>query len=293
MALLRITRKEVDELYDSVQLIKVTANSELARISNACIRYEKSDEQIQGLVQNSSEGNASIDAASKEAALALQEIRKNLETSKQIQAQFSSFADSLDQLKLRIDSEENRMSSNSIKADELKQVIEGLLPGATSAGLASAFRERKESIKWTIWLWAGVFASSMVTLLIVSLLNPINITSSSSPLSATYEYLLARLPYLVPLVWLAVYSSVRHSQALRLEEEYAHKEVISKSFEGYKTQLSEIEADTTKSPATELLFREAIEAIALHPGRVYELKNENVSPMSIFKDMIPSKNKES
>lgn len=47
-------------------------------------------------------------------------------------------------------------------AKKLAQTIEGLLPGATSAGLSSAFRERKNSFKLSIRLWASVFVASIL-----------------------------------------------------------------------------------------------------------------------------------
>ncbi len=76
-----------------------------------------------------------------------------------------------------------------------------------------------------------------------------------------------------------MYASRRHSQALRLEEDYAHKETMSKSFEGYKTQIIELEEDLPAKTSTLNLINKSLEALSLHPGRIYEGKHENISPI--------------
>ncbi len=84
------------------------------------------------------------------------------------------------------------------------------------------------------------------------------------------------LPFLVPIVRLAIYASHRHNQALRLE-------AISKSFEGYKTQLMEIESDAN-SKAAENLVNRTLEALGWHPSRSINAKREDLSPFGAIRE---------
>ncbi len=55
--------------------------------------------------------------------------------------------------------------------------------------------------------------------------------------------LLFKLPLYVPLVWLALYASKRRSENQRLEQEYAHKEALAKSYSSYKQQIKELKQE--------------------------------------------------
>lgn len=164
-------------------------------------------------------------------------------------------------------------------ANELKDTIENLLPGATSAGLASAFQDRKEKFATPKFAWACIFIISIIILIIIAI-------TGNSQNASTLEYkevflqIVRELPFIIPIAWLAVYAGRRHSQALRLEEDYAHKEVISKSFEGYKKQLLEIAGED--SQATKDLIDRTLQALSLHPDRIYEGRHEDIHPLSFI-----------
>src|SRR6185312_17547490 len=53
-----------------------------------------------------------------------------------------------------------------------------------------------------------------------------------------------KLPFYVPLVWLAYFASRRRSEFQRLEQEYAHKESLAKSYDSYRQQIDELGAGT-------------------------------------------------
>lgn len=101
-----------------------------------------------------------------------------------------------------------------------------------------------------------------------------------------WSYLAGRSPLALPLVWLAIYAQRCHGQALRLEEEYAHKETISKSFEGYKGQLLEIEEGTENANALTTLIENTLNALAVHPARVYSGNQKDVTPLNTIKDAV-------
>lgn len=167
-----------------------------------------------------------------------------------------------------------------VAAEKLKQTIENLLPGATSAGLASAFKERKESFKIPKILWGLVFVLSIISLLFIAYFDPISSKNTVLDFEIIFQHIFIKLPFIVPIVWLAIYAGRRHGQALRLEEDYAHKETLSKSFEGYKNQLIEIEVSSDEKQSTLNLIDRTLEALSLHPGRIYQGKHEDITPLN-------------
>ena len=51
-----------------------------------------------------------------------------------------------------------------------------------------------------------------------------------------WQKLLSRTPLFLPLIWLATFSSKQYRQSKRLEQEYAHKEVLTRTYQGYKKE---------------------------------------------------------
>lgn len=126
------------------------------------------------------------------------------------------------------------------KHSSLARKIEGLLPGATSAGLANAYKDRKESYDAPIKNSTTVFYCSLVVLSLMGLFLVtdkvgwlyIDFLEIDDPIKLFNNFLF-KLPITVPLVWVALFASKRRSQNMRLQQEYAHKEAIAKSYEGF------------------------------------------------------------
>lgn len=279
----RLTQTEVRSLYEEVEAIKKQAEASVTSLNSLAATYEQSVSTIASSLDQAEQSASSSNEAKTAAAGNLEEIRKLLSEAKQHHESIAEFARSVDVLSERVSKTEEKMAKLSTDALALRKQVEDLLPGATSAGLASAFRERKESFQGPAKLWAWVFIGSLTALLVVAFINPVDFTIDKVTLENFHMYVLLRLPFLIPIVWLAVYSAHKHNQALRLEEEYAHKEAISKSFEGYKTQLMEIETDATGTAAEHLVNR-TLEALARHPGGIYDAKREDISPFGVIKE---------
>ncbi len=164
-------------------------------------------------------------------------------------------------------------------AEGLAKQLEHLLPGATSAGLASAFRKRRLVFARPKLVWVFTLGASLVGLFLVAYLDPARAQLGELTIANASAYLLGRLPFALPLVWLALYAGRRHSQALRLEEEYAHKEVLSRSFEGYKKQIAELEGSESGNKHTLELIGHTLRAMALHPGRIYHGRRDEGHPI--------------
>ena len=123
-------------------------------------------------------------------------------------------------------------------------------------------------------------------MLAVAYFEPISFEKATVDANSIFQYFIVRLPFAIPIVWLAIYAGRRHSQALRLEEDYAHKEALSKSFEGYKKQIADIEEELENKDATLNLIERTLEALALHPGRIYQGKHEDISPVHSLASII-------
>jgi uncharacterized phage infection (PIP) family protein YhgE len=285
-----MTRVKLSELVAvKAELDELVAQTKraLAEATDLIAKFNRAHTEI--LAKKSNVDSADEDLTSaKNAALAKSEemqvqLNKTSELSQRIES-FSAKVDSLEQKNTRVASSLDVLNE---KAIELTSEIESLLPGATSAGLSVAFKERKDSYRNPRMLWSGVFGLSIFLLLLFAFLNPSSGTFELVDPNDLVRYFFARLPVFGPLVWLAIYASHRHGQALQLEEEYAHKEALSKSFEGYKKQLLEIEGSEKDTKGTEELIAHTLSAIAENPGRIYDKRREETTPvetlMRIFK----------
>ena len=80
--------------------------------------------------------------------------------------------------------------------------------------------------------------------------------------------LVYKTPIYVPIIWLAFVASKRRSEYQRLQQEYAHKEALAKSYDSYKKQLESLD-DQDKSMQKELI-RKAVDAIAYNASQTLD-----------------------
>ena len=91
--------------------------------------------------------------------------------------------------------------------------------------------------------------------------------------------LLLRLPIIVALVWLALHAGRKARVANQIREDYAFKEVVARSFEGYKKEFAVIEQESDASPLGALCTA-VVGIIASNPSRVYDKHGSDPTPMS-------------
>lgn len=144
------------------------------------------------------------------------------------------------------------MTTHTNQYQAIKSNIESLLPGATSAGLASAYHDLSVSFVKPIIIYTCLFFLSIVVLLVLALyftnqntiLTVVSTTSDITILKDIGIFLLQRLPIVLPVIWLAIFASKRRSEAERLKQEYAHKEALAKSYQSFKLQIEELDSET-------------------------------------------------
>lgn len=178
-------------------------------------------------------------------------------------------------------------SKQKNKYEALIQEIESLLPSATSVGLAEAYHQEREKFNLPIILWNIIFIVSLIGITTLSFIT----LKDLNTLDDIGKSILHSLPITVPLIWLAIYASKRRSENQRLEQEYAHKEALAKSYSSYKKQIEEL----NKDDATLLvkLLDSAIETISYNASESLDKKhgdgtvlNEIVSNIKELKKLV-------
>lgn len=157
---------------------------------------------------------------------------------------------------------------------ELYKKIESLLPGAVSAGLARAYQEKREKFEKQTMFWSGVFVVAMIGLFIGGFKVVSNDTNS---LKETLLHLLKYSPLYLPAIWLAFYAGRRRNENMRLEQKYAHKEALAKSYIGYKKQIEELQEKEKDELLTNLL-KTSTYIIAEDPSYVLDKDNNEYHP---------------
>lgn len=166
--------------------------------------------------------------------------------------------------------------------------IEGLLKSATNASLASAFetfRTQTENLKnksERYFFFSIIALIAAIILPYVPCFKEWMFTSDN-----IYIELLRRVLFTGPFVWLAYYLAKKTNQYFRLEQEYAHKAVVSRSFEGYKSQVLELYKD---NPASQEMLQKllggSIDTIAKNPAEVLDKVKESSHPLEGIKENL-------
>jgi hypothetical protein len=174
-----------------------------------------------------------------------------------------------------------------LRHQTLFQTIEDLIPGATSAGLASAYKELRDSFTLPILINSLLFYVAVLMMLVVAVLSSIDQFSyspfalkfvSHSNIDAIFQSALLKLPFIAPLVWLAVFASARRSQYERLQQEYAHKEALAKSYESYRKQLLALMVSDSE-PLQKELISKAIEALSFNASTTLDGRHRDKMPI--------------
>lgn len=179
--------------------------------------------------------------------------------------------------------------AQEVRYKALNHEIESLLPGATSAGLATAYFELKKSFDRPIINYTSLFYASVCCLMIISLISitqEISWTTitfvDASDFSKLTSNIFYKLPMILPVLWLAIFASKRRSEALRLQQEYSHKEALAKSYQSFKTQIEALD-----QPSEELmrkLLEAAIEAVSMNASETLDKKHGDKTPVTLGVD---------
>ena len=182
----------------------------------------------------------------------------------------------------RIMAYESELAGLINSSNKQLDVIVGLLPGATSAGLASAFEKRQNTFRRPVERWQSIYIGSIALLAILASAGIVQALMADHLLGydELFRNWLTRLPFVGALIWLALYASREASLARRLEEDYGYKAAIATAFEGFQNQMKGIvNAGDVETPLSRLCT-DTLAIIANPPGRIYEKHALTVTPGS-------------
>ncbi|MFM9971930.1 MAG: hypothetical protein ACKVQK_26415 [Burkholderiales bacterium] len=150
-----------------------------------------------------------------------------------------------------------------------REKVNELLGDANRTGMAASFTARRTALRFPMAVWAGVFGVAIIGLSILGLVY-------IEPLIATahWEHIPAKLALTAPLIWLGWFAVKQYGYTTRLREDYAYKEASAKSFEGYKREAGQVDAEMLKR-----LLETAIENLGQNPIRIYDTHDNHGSPM--------------
>jgi len=163
---------------------------------------------------------------------------------------------------------DNLYKTNDTKYKELEEKIKSLIWGATSAWLSSAYREMKKSFTSPNVFWNIIFICSISY--IIYIWKDLKV---SGTFQETVLNIIAHFPVILPLIWLAYFSTKQQSQNKRLQQEYAHKESLAKSFEWYKKQIDNLGEDEKSEEIKKVLMENIVKMTWENPSKTLDWKH--------------------
>lgn len=164
--------------------------------------------------------------------------------------------------------------------------IESLLPKALTKGLSAAYSEKKEAELTDHKRLEGRFEKAIITLVIISSMPIIFGIHSLAGGKTTADILLdmrgmlpLTLPLYIPVLWLAYSFNKKMNLSKRLIEEYTHKEVLSKTYEGLSTQIKNIPDSEMSSDLKIRLLYNMLEISSENPGKLISNYNKSDHPL--------------
>ncbi len=216
---------------------------------------------------------ATVDENAKLVAAALAE-------SKAATANIKALAEKATSVKQKVDAYEAKLDELAGKCDAQLQAITDLLPGATSAGLAAAFNERRKTFLKPRLRWQWLFLGSVIALTVLAFISFLEVYHNATTM--TYQQLLvlwlSRVPVAAALVWLAMHSSRESALAKRLEEDYGFKVSVAQSFQGFQEQMKKVGTDAQGNEPLQRLCNATLAQVSTPPGRIYDKQDLIVSP---------------
>jgi len=281
---------------------EVTAVRELKTVSQeALVAIQELNEKAKEHEQSIHVSKATIDAETKA-------IQTSKATVSQLEADLTAIAATADEKDATISRYKVQLEALRKKHDvalaalessyaeryaHLEKKIEGLLPGATSAGLGNAFMKRKESIEKQKTYWRNMTILGAVGLVGFGASTIIFPPHIGNGLYEFLLYILTRSSILVGILMIEEFGRRHFNIIARLSEAYAYKEVLSRSFEGYKQQMHDVYLCSETIEGSEEEETEPSEAKPARHTRASSklssnlLDNLNIDPSTIFEKEKP------
>lgn len=255
-------KKEIDELY--YEIIGYTETDETTG--------EETD--IDGLKKELEDSYTTLKSNFKTTEKEILDFKTNSEK------KYEEFVDSKDKSYNQI------KSSWEEEYSEIVKKINGLLPNALTAGLSYAYSNKKkdeeaESKRLAKLFYLGIVGMVCVSLIpfYVSIRALIDNVEMAEVILRMPRLVVAILPLYIPVLWVAYSSNKKLNLSKRLIEEYTHKEVLSKTFEGLSTQILNIKDSEISSDLSNRLLYNILEVSSENPGKLISDYNKSDHPL--------------
>ncbi|MFA0000100.1 hypothetical protein [Vibrio tasmaniensis] len=182
---------------------------------------------------------------------------------------------------------ESFTSSAEKKYQAISNQITSLLPGALTAGLSGAYIDKIKIEKEQLEKHEKSFNRSIFGLISCSVLPVFFVMvrvifmkeDFGNVLKDTPTLYSMMLPVYAPILWMAYSSNKSYKLSKRLIEEYTHKEVSSRTFEGLSNQIAQIgESDSNGELRTKLLYN-LLQVNSENPGKLISDYNNSDHPI--------------
>lgn len=258
---------KVEALYNSIKSTK----NEIEIVSNEVLGYY--DE-----IENDNE-EANYNEGLKD------KLEKSFNVIKQ---EIKEFNDEVEELKESTNNQYNEFIEDRKEEYEgLVKEVEELLPRALTNGLSSAYSKKKDdeieeknnlNIQFTRSILGLIIISLIPFMASIYLILGLD-KDIISVIKDMPNMVFAMFPLYVPFVWLAYSSSKKLNLSKRLIEEYTHKEVLSKTFEGLSKQIENIKDDTISSELRIKLLYNILSVNSENPGKLISDYNKADHPL--------------
>ncbi|MHC8948792.1 hypothetical protein [Sphingobacterium hungaricum] len=158
---------------------------------------------------------------------------------------------------------------------KINEEIASLLPAALTAGLSSAFSDKKLAEESNLNSMQKRFANGIYFLIAASLI-PFTVSivlmlrgeSLDQVIYKIPRMVLAIIPMYIPILWFTYSANKKLNLSKRLIEEYAHKEVLSKTYEGLSKQINNLDNDEQTAELKYRLLSNFLQVTSENPGKL-------------------------
>ncbi|EAL1375131.1 hypothetical protein B6869_08845, partial [Campylobacter jejuni] len=160
---------------------------------------------------------------------------------------------------------------------EKNDKIDELLPGATSKGLAEAYKDEKEDMQENIKKWNGIFIGSIVlfiTLFVIYFIISLN-------KDFTFASFFRAFPFLFFSGFFTYYSTKQIAEYKRMASEYAYKQRLNQTYKGYETQIKETNNEELKNQLLKIM----LDSAENNPSKILDKKGE-IPSLSVIEKML-------
>ncbi|MFA6925331.1 MAG: hypothetical protein WC223_13880 [Bacteroidales bacterium] len=169
----------------------------------------------------------------------------------------------------------------------IQKQINELLPEALTKGLSSAYYNKRRLEQKTSKTLRLNFNYAIAGMILISLI-PFGVSTYTliyeniklaEVVSRLPRLVMAILPLYIPVLWLAYSANKKLNLSKRLIEEYTHKEVLSKTYEGLSKQINSIDNEDVSSELKIKLLYNVLDVSSENPGKLISDYDKSDHPL--------------